>query len=172
MARYPRKKNDAFESIPVFLPKGTIAILRQKSAADQIPVSRLCAIAVDNELDQPNAFHYSTQLPEEDFEDLKYFDEAGKLCNFLASFKDGTSLETLLLCRRDIGIQSRKALLGAYRELMVKNIIEEFTPKRGFYNRSGAKRARIKKEDLKPDGRRKSLQELEEKYRGQTNNDE
>ena len=143
--RKPYDPNDAFDCIKAYLPKGTIKILREMSLDLQLPISRLVAIAVDNELDVQNAFNYPCAMPTSPFVEFAFADEAGKLLNFMAKFPTGVSTDTLLLCRRDIGIESRAEVMLAYRELLEKGLIEEFRPtKTRFAYHKDYRRVRVK----------------------------
>lgn len=160
------KLNDAFECIKVYVPKGTSAILKAKAAERGEPVSRLCAIAIDNELDQKDkAFRYPTELPKEDTEN-EYTVEGGKILQFLRKFPSGLALDTLLLCRRDIGLTHRDTVLAAYKELLQVGLIEEFKPPRAaYYHNPNYMRVRIVDERPgKKDKRRTSVDDLEKRY--------
>lgn len=109
----------------MYLPKATAEILRAKRLGTSIPVSRLVAIALDNELDSTIPFNYPCELPERVTEYL-YAAEAGRLLAFLTRAPTGVARDTIMLCRRDIGVMDRDALMGAMKELLDKNLIEEF----------------------------------------------
>jgi hypothetical protein len=122
------KENNPFALIKVFFPKGTEDILREKSKASGLPMSRLIAIAVDNELDTPVPFNYQCELPSSVFVEFAYAEEAQKIARFLLRFPSGTGRDTLMLCRRDIGVPDRATFMYAYRELLQADMIEEFKP--------------------------------------------
>ena len=126
--RQKYEANDAFEEVKVYIPKETMLILREASEELATPMSRLVAIALDNELDAPTAFNYPCPMPESPYVEYAYAAEAGKILRFLEKFPVGTSVDTLMLCRRDIGIESRAEFMLALRELFEKNMIEEFKP--------------------------------------------
>lgn len=120
--------NDAFERVVIYVPKGTAALLRQASADLETPMSRLAAIAIDNELDAHAPFNYPCPMPEAPYVEYAYATEGGKIMRFLEHFPQGTSLDTLMLCRRDMGIESRAEFMLGYRELLEKNMVEMFRP--------------------------------------------
>lgn len=114
-----------FEPVKVYLPKGTITLLRQKAYELNQPLSRLCAIAIDNELDQESAFAYPCDVPiNPPYIEYEYVDEAGKLLRFLEGLPRGTTVDSLMLCRRDYGIPLRSTVMLAYRELLAKQMIK------------------------------------------------
>lgn len=120
--------NDAFEVVKVYIPKGTHQLLKEASEDLETPMSRLMAIALDNELDADVPFNYPCPMPDAPYVEYAYANEAGKIMRFLEHFPTGTSVDTLMLCRRDIGIESRAVFMLAYRELLEKNMIEDFKP--------------------------------------------
>lgn len=124
------KTNEAFECIKVYLPRETARFIKDKSEEIGVPMSRLVAICVDNERSAPSPFNYPCDLPTSPFIERAYADEASKLISFLSKFEYGTSLDTLMICRRDVGIESREVLMLAFRELIEVGIVEEFKPKR------------------------------------------
>jgi hypothetical protein len=139
--------NDAFAMAKVYLPKATLEILRDAGRRLGMPISRLCALAVDNELDAHVPFNYPCPMPETPYKDYEYADEAGKLLAFLKKFPSGTTVETVMLCRRDIGVESRQSVMHAYRELLAKNLIEEFT---GASRRYSHEHVRVRAVGLDP----------------------
>lgn len=125
------KEDDAFDHITSHVPKGISRRLKAESELRQIPVSKLICYALDNELDCNPSFNYETKLPDSPYREFEYAEEAGKILQFLTRhFQDvGTGLDTLLLFRRDIGIESKERFLLGFRELLNKKLIEEFYPR-------------------------------------------
>ncbi len=118
-----------FDSVRVFMSRTDRAKLKEYSELTGLPMSRLMAIAFDNELDQPVPFNYPCILPLTQYIEGAYTDEAGKLLRFLgATFPDGTGRDMLMLCRREIGIDNRETFMLAYRELLEMGLIEEVSP--------------------------------------------
>jgi hypothetical protein len=128
--RYPekRKEDDPFVEVKVYMPKSLHYILKAKSNEAHIPISKLICIALDNELDVPVPFLYPTELPASPYVQDAYIDEAGKIYDFLKKIPYGIARDHLLLCRRDMSVQTREVLLLAYRELLETDLIEEFYP--------------------------------------------
>lgn len=149
---YSRKRqggtnvDQSFDCVKVYLPKETARLLKIAARDKFLPVSRLCAIAIDNEFDQgEHSFNYPFVLPTTPFTQSEYADEAGKILNFLRRYPDGLSQDVLMMCRRDLGVESREKFLYGYRELVEADLIEEFT-KNLNYGTSSI-RVRYKTED-------------------------
>jgi hypothetical protein len=130
-----KPEHDAFTMVKVYLPNDTVKLLKRRSEEDQIPVSRLIAIAVDNELDTVKPFQYPCDTPDVPYQEYLYAKEAKAIIDFLMKFPHGTSIDTLMLCRRDIGIADRDTLMLALRELSAKKMIEEFAPSASVRNK-------------------------------------
>jgi len=128
------KENNPWSEIKVYVTKSTLEILKQKSAEKQLPVSRLVSYAIDNELDSTHSFNYPCELPTDDYKEYLFVSEARKVLTFLERLENGTSIDQLLLARRDIGIEDKAVLLSAIRELFEKNFLESFIPKTMFRN--------------------------------------
>lgn len=128
----PSKPDDPFMCLRVYVPVKTGELLAKTSSESGVPISRLCAIAIDNELDVEEPFHYPTELPEE-YQEYAHADEAGKIMRYLQRFPLGTGRDTLMLCRRDIGIKTREGVMAGLRELLETGVVEEFySPKERF----------------------------------------
>ena len=162
-ARKKDKSIDAFVSTNVYLPKATANILKDLAATRKLPVSRLVAIAVDNELDVEPSFNYPVKLPDTNYREYAYAKEAGALMDWLSRFPHGVSLDTIMLCRRDIlGEEehntARPVVLEALRELVEKEIAEFFAPAKMSRNKA-YERVRIRDENLSKS--RKKFKRLE-----------
>lgn len=127
--------NDPFVKIQVYVPRSVHKILKEKSDEMKLPISRICAIAIDNELDSPAPFTYPCVLPKSDYIPQAYIGEAGKISRFLLKFPYGIGRDGLMLLRRDIGIPNREQLMLGYRELLEIDYIEEIKqPLRSKFN--------------------------------------
>lgn len=129
----PRRKdpeNDPFDQLMVYVPKSLAHILKAKSDELELPISRLICYALDNELDVETPFNYPCPLPSSPYAPFAYAEEANKILTYLGKFPSGTGRDTLMLCRRDIGVFSKAVFMLAYRELLETNAIEEFIPRR------------------------------------------
>ncbi len=142
MAKFYRKwskpktyeTDDVFKAMNAFLPKKTVEMLEEISDDRRIPVSRLIAIAVDNELDCVPKFNYPIEAPASEYVEFAYADEAAKLLEFIEKCPHGVGLDTLLLVRRDLGIEDRAIVMLAYRELLKQGLVEAFKPLRTSFN--------------------------------------
>jgi hypothetical protein len=113
-----------FQLVRSYLAKGTFKILENKAREMGLPIPRLVAIAVDNELEKLKPFTLDTCsafLPERQ----PCQEDVTKLGNYMMNFESGTGREMLMLCRRDIGILSRENFLYAYRDAMRSHVINE-----------------------------------------------
>lgn len=129
---YPKKKksvekNDAFTIVKVYVPKMTAILLSEASEETQLPMSRLVAYAIDNELDAPKPFTYLAEAPKAPYVESAYVDEAGRMYRYIKKFFEfGITIDSLLLCRRDYNVQDRHDVMLAHRELLKVGLIEEF----------------------------------------------
>ncbi len=117
-----------FQTVTVFFPRSVFKVLTERAEEMGLPVGRLIAIAVDNELDAPVPFNYPCQLPITTYIEHAYVEEAQKIVNYLNTMPNGMGREMLMLARRDIGIPNRDTLMAAYRELLQCGVIEEVNP--------------------------------------------
>ena len=141
MSYYRRNRSkDLFESMNFFVPKETRLILEEYRERYKIPISRLVAIAVDNELDARQPFNYPCEIPEA-YTEYLYATEAQKVLEFLSRLPNGCNLQTIMLARRDIGVPGRKDIMAAIKELFEKNMVTEFHPRNPVY--PGEKRIRL-----------------------------
>ena len=122
------KEDDPMMSITVFIPRGTAEKLKEMSMAQDLPVSRLIAYAIDNELDCEKPFTYDYKLPNIPYVENAYSDEALKVYDYMKKFPSGIGLDTLLMSRRDAGLDDKGAFLLGYRELLMSKMVEEFYP--------------------------------------------
>lgn len=130
---YPKPKDDEdsnFKPVRVYLPKSIAVILEAQSDLKNLPISRLIAIALDNEMThgQP-ALDYPLDKPTSPYIEQAYADEAGKILKFIEASSTPLSLDMLMLCRRDIGIMQKDVFMLGIRELFEVGLIEEFRPK-------------------------------------------
>lgn len=130
-----RKRDDdsrAMINMNVMVPRATARIIQKVSEETGFPVSRLIAIAIDNEISESvSAFNYPCLMPSSPFVEYAYAEEAGKLLQFIKQYEEKPmTIEQLMLCRRDAGIPSREVLMLAYRELLEKKMVEEFMPRK------------------------------------------
>ena len=132
------RQDDLFQKETPFIPKNTCAILREKSIELGLPISRLIAIAIDNELDQPEPFNYPVDLPDT-YTEYLYAKECASILKCLQKAPTGLGRDMLVLARRDLGIADRAVLLVCLRELYDKGLAEEIRPLRpkfGYFHKA------------------------------------
>lgn len=101
-----------------------------KSMSTGVPVSRLVAIALEHELEREKPFEYDVTLPADEYVEFAYADDAGKILNYLRGDSQGFGLDMLCLLRHDIGIPDKTTFLLAFRELLSKDLLEVYKPKK------------------------------------------
>lgn len=101
-----------------------------RSVNSKVPISRLIAIALEHELEREKPFEYDVTLPSDEYVEFAYADEAGKIMNYLRGDLQGMGLDMLCLCRHDIGIPDKNTFLLAFRELVKKDMLEAYKPKK------------------------------------------
>lgn len=124
-----RKKN--MEKITFACPMGHVLSLRKISALSDIDISKLVAIAVDNEMSKglEGRFKVDLCLPDiDDVEEFAYAHEAGKLLDFLKVLQNGTSLMMLYILRHEIGVSDKDRLLYALSDLLQRKMVEAYRP--------------------------------------------
>ncbi len=162
MARY--SSGGAFASATTFLSHVTFQMLKKKAEDMGLPVSKVIAIAIDNEMDSPNPFNYLCQMPSSTYIDGAYMDEAMKIYKYLKKFPYGVARDTLVMHRRDMGILNKDAFMFGYRELLEKDQAEEIPvpPSSKFKYPPGYRYTKLKNvspNDLKLSKKERLLQE-------------
>lgn len=104
--------------------------LQYHSSDRGLPLSRLIAFAVDNELAKEKPFaNFPRSIPDEEHEEYAYADQAGKILQFLKG-TGGLSLDMLIVLRHDIGVPDISDFLAAFKECIDKKFVEAYTPHR------------------------------------------
>ena len=93
-------------------------VLKAYSDDLDIPLSRLVTMAVDSELLRDNPFGYDLSIPEVDWEDYTYADEATKILDYLKVYNAPIELSFLVLLRHDIGIPDLETFMKAFAECL------------------------------------------------------
>lgn len=130
--------------------------LKQFSNKTDLPIARLIAIAIDNELEKEKPFDVDLKIPEVDWEEYTYSDEAGKILSYLKKYGTGIELSLLLVLRYDVGVPDKETFINAFAECIKYDCIEPYLKKtvyskeeRLFYRRKdlleGAKKNRYNK---------------------------
>lgn len=128
-----RKSSDPFRKITNHISQKTFEILQDLSKDKCLPIDRLISIAIDKELRRSLPFEYPCDLPTE-YTEYMFAGEAKRLLDFFIKLPKGVDIQSLMLCRRDIGIPVPMALLGAVKELLEKKMIEAYRPGRSDYS--------------------------------------
>ncbi len=121
-----RPEDNVYDSTTSYLPKSLTKILKDASDKYGLPVSRLVAIAIDNEQECQDPFAYDVSCPDVPYVENEYATEAGKIYDFLKKVKTGMGIDTLVTFRRDIGVPDKKRLLLGLRELLKVEMAEEY----------------------------------------------
>lgn len=113
-----------FIGVRFFLPNLVFKMLQAFRATKGIPIARLVAIAVFNEIYRPNAF-YLKQVADTPYEPGKYGNEAALIYRFLNDNKGGMAKDLLIMSRVHIGIVSEDGFLHGLTELLETGLIQE-----------------------------------------------
>jgi hypothetical protein len=126
------------------------------------PIARLIAIAIDNELDSNQPFHYAIpDISEVPIIEGEYFSESVKVHTYLMNFfKQGAGYDTLLLLRADFNIPDKRVVMLACRELILNGQCEEIID-RNPWNPPNYKKIKISLESRRYGERQKKYKELE-----------
>lgn len=127
----PNKHHSTDDSqvIKSYIPPMLHARLRDQSRLQGLPMSRLVAIALDNELDQEKPFYYNTELPEH-AEDYAYATEAERMLTYICRYPHGIGRDHLCLARYEFGVKDRSVVLAALAGLLATDMVEEVEPTR------------------------------------------
>lgn len=127
-------ENNKIERVTSYVSNKHMEFLVYYSQLYKLPITRLIAIAIDNEcLKKENAFNVDLTLPESgENVEYAYAEQAGKILNYVRNLPFGTSLDMLYIVRHDIGISNKDVLLSAFKECLDKNMLEVYTPPRNM----------------------------------------
>lgn len=115
----------------VYMPESINNILRSKSNRLGLPISRLICYAIDHELDRgEEAFMYDDELPKIEINDFDYAEEAGKISTYLNNYPNGLGIDSLIMARRDMKIETREQVKLGIMELLKHKIIERVKPRK------------------------------------------
>jgi hypothetical protein len=104
--------------------------LRGISLYKKLTMSKLIAIAIDNELSKPKPFELDLTLPDlDDYEEFAFADQACILVDYMRKLRVGAGLDVLMLLRHDIGLPDPQQFLCAFAECLKNEVIEPFLPK-------------------------------------------
>lgn len=112
-----------------YIPKYHSEKIRAISKLRKVSMSRLIALLLDDELTKDEKFTYDLSLASEEAVDYAYAEQASKLLNFMVKLEKGMGLDILTMLRYHIGIPDKLTFLGAFQELLSKEMIEPFKEK-------------------------------------------
>jgi hypothetical protein len=118
------------QKLQTWVSKHVKGALMFRSMNNKIPISRLIAIALEHELEREKPFEFDVTLPDEEYVEFAYADEAGRIMSYLRGDIQGFGLDMLCLLRHDIGIPDKQTFLLAFRELVNKEMVEAYKPTR------------------------------------------
>lgn len=124
----PFNNESPFDILKVYLPQSLIKEIKRLAQEQYLPVSRLILYAIDNEMGRDKPFEYDSKLPTDPYVLHAYTEEAQQIYRYMYKFPTGLSRDQLLACRRDVGIESKDALLHGLRELLTIGLLEEQKP--------------------------------------------
>ena len=91
-----------------------------------LPLSRLVAIAIENELERDAPFKINLKLPEGQYVENSFADQAGKIYKFMKTLRTGIELDFAYVLRHDIGIPDKDEFLAGFNECLQQGMIEKF----------------------------------------------
>ena len=91
-------------------------------------MSRLICYAVDNAVTNDDGLDYAQDLPDVDYQEYAYADQAGKIARFLTKYGKGYGIDMLTLLRREIGIESIDELRLGLLELVNSGAVTPLSP--------------------------------------------
>lgn len=115
--------------LQIYIPKNMFQKLEMISAEREIPKTRLAAYAIFNELELGDqAFTFRMDMPDEPYINGEYAKQASLLMNVINLFKNGISLDFLVMGKEMAKIFDVKTLMLAYRELLENEMVYEIHP--------------------------------------------
>lgn len=112
-----------------YVPKFHHEKIRAIAKHRKVSMSRLVALVIDEELIRDAPFTCDLSLASEEAVEYAYVDEASKLLNYMNKLDKNMALDTMLLMRYHIGIPDKLIFLGAFQELLSKEMIESYKEK-------------------------------------------
>lgn len=118
-----KKKVELFAQARTHLPKSVMRTVEDISAIRKMPISRLIAVAIANELETQKPFTYDVELPETT--DATYTSKAAKIYQYLKLCGNGMDKKLLVIARNDMGIEDKDEFLKALKLLFDEKMIEQ-----------------------------------------------
>ena len=121
--------------LTVWLSHDKMDKLRKMADVKHVPMARLISYALDTYIDMGGNFEFDFSFPDEEYVEYAYADQAGKIVTYMGKLRLGMGLDSLLLCRYDIGIPDKKIFLLAFKECLEKKVVEAFPPPDNGFNK-------------------------------------
>ncbi len=115
---YPDRTLSPFDILKTYVSKDVADKIRKIAENKNTTISKLLAIAIDNEMDTPSPFTFPHDMPSTPFIKGAYQEEAMLMSQYLDKFDDGADIETLMLHRHAIGIADKNTFMLAVREML------------------------------------------------------
>lgn len=169
------EENDQMFRVLGLVGKHSKKLLDNYSIKKGVPFTRLIGIAIANELEKDKPFEYDVSPPEGEYIELAFVEEASKIMNYM-SRSSGMSLELMCMVRHDMGLPDKKLFMLAFRECLLRGLIESYTPKKSrlskfeysddyvFYRTKGAS-TKKQKEVRKKASEYETFQKLKRKFK-------
>lgn len=156
----PQNYDRTFQSVQGSLSQKQMEILRAMAKMHDLPMSRLIAIAIDNELQKDKPFKINLTIPDIEIIENSYAHEAQLIIKFIKSSKLGLSIDMLYTLRHDIGIDNAEILLLALKECLNHKLLEAVKAPESVTYKLGTIVYRVKTDT--PQARKKIRTEIED----------
>lgn len=113
-----------FIGVKFFLPRAVYKLLIAFRSVKGIPIARLVAIAVYNEIRKPDPFYLKTEA-DTPFEPNKHANGAAKIFRYLQDNKGGMAKDLLLMCKDALDMHDEDTFLHSLQELLNTGMAEE-----------------------------------------------
>lgn len=109
-----------------YITNGGEQALRLLAQERGLALSSLIGYAIDNEFEKEFPFQANYSLPDDEYIENAYADEAGKIISFMKSYPTPFWLEKFALLRFDMGIPSKTRFLYGFRECLMTGLVVSF----------------------------------------------
>lgn len=94
----------------------------------KLPMSRLIALAIDNELSRKEPFKGLDMTLYKDVEEYAYSGQAQRIVDYMSKTKLPMTIDFLYSVRRDMGLTTLEDVVGGFSELMRAQLLVEVSP--------------------------------------------
>jgi len=122
--------------IQAFVSSHVNDMIRSAAQAQELPISRVIAYALDRESQMELPFQVNFSLPRESGAEYEFADEAGRIIDFMKRMKKPQGIDVFLLHRHAMGIPNADDFLAAFKECVELNQIEAVVPKPSGHKRA------------------------------------